>query len=299
MLSLYSCWKGGDARDSDASSGADDAQTCRPLLPPPAETAANQFQSPLFQLPAEVRAVVWEYAIGGELVHVEHSPTMRCHEPRQPTVPVSWAQLHREERLDCGKNWAQKDWLNHMNWHFTSSCCGKGAALPDGRVVPKGAILGLLLSCKRIYHEAFPLLYTRNTFDFKCPADFLCFTTSLPPALQDPLRRIHMRLDLSWYLPRPESRWDTPPPWAWYQTCRALRDMRSLEEVQLTVNPTRRAGVVEEALEALDGWKIDGSLVVEMYEGADELREILAAKQSAFEVQTLVPWNSCFVTFAS
>lgn len=58
--------------------------------------------------------------------------------------------LHKEERLDCGKTWAQKAWLNHMDWHFTSTVCGKNAELPGGQKVTKGAILGLPLSCKRM-----------------------------------------------------------------------------------------------------------------------------------------------------
>lgn len=75
---------------------------------------------------------------------------MGCYERPSPVLPVTWAMLHKEERLDCGKTWAQKAWLNHMDWHFTSTVCSKNAELPGGQTVAKGAILGLPLSCKRM-----------------------------------------------------------------------------------------------------------------------------------------------------
>lgn len=113
-------------------------------------SSRDQFQSPLFRLPAEVRLIIWEYALSGEFIHIEHNPTMHCHEPTPPDLPVEEAQLHREQRLTCGKTWAQKASLTHLNWHFTSGVCGKDAKLPNGQAMPQGAMLGLLLSCKRM-----------------------------------------------------------------------------------------------------------------------------------------------------
>ncbi|KAL0258546.1 hypothetical protein SLS55_006043 [Diplodia seriata] len=232
---------------------------------------------------------------------MEHCPAMRCYERPRPAVPVSWAVLHREERLDCGKTWAQKAWLKHMNWHFTSTVCTKHAALPDGQTVAKGAILGLPLSCKRLYGETLSFLYLNNIFDFKLPQEFICFSKSLPSFLANPIRRIRIRLELNWSLNYTQNyhryrTLDRPP--VWRQVCTAVQQMEHLQEVHVNLRQAVPLGHIADVLLLLDELKVK-QVVMETYGGVEEIKSYIEDSGREYQVREQVPWEECFVTFAS
>ncbi|KAF1940061.1 hypothetical protein EJ02DRAFT_456333 [Clathrospora elynae] len=45
----------------------------------------------------------------------------------------------------------------------------------------RGCSPQLLRTCRRIYREAIPTLYSENSFTFACPTTFFAFTSSIPP----------------------------------------------------------------------------------------------------------------------
>ncbi|OJD33416.1 memo1 family protein [Diplodia corticola] len=289
MQSLYRCCARGDPVGAGSTSPGGDAQA-----------PAHQLQSPLFRLPAEIRLMVWEYALGDELIHMEHCSARKCYEPGHPAAPVSWAILYKEERLACGKTWAQKDWLKNMNWHFASTVCTKNADLPDGQTVRKGAILGLPLSCKRCYRESLAFLYMNNLFDFKTPQDFLCFSKTIPRPLTTPVTRIRIRLVLNWSLNYAHNyqtyRTLTKPP-VWNLFCAAVWAMK-LQEVHVNLRQAIPLGHIADVLLLLDRLRVD-RVVIETYQSVDEIRSYIEQTGRKYHVRERVPWEECFVTFAS
>lgn len=151
------------------------------------------------------------------------------------------------------------------------------------------------------YQEALPFLYTGNTFDFKFPQDFICFSKTLPPFLVNPVRRIRIRLELAWgvYATQPGHMYRAMirPP-VWRQVCDAVKHMKDLREVRVDLKQAVPLGHIAEVLLLLDELQVE-HVVIETYNGVEEIKEYIEESGRQYDVEEVVPWDECFVTFGS
>lgn len=124
--------------------------------PPSEQRTLDQSQSPLFsKLPLELRQLIWSAAIGGHLFHVKCDKGERI-----KLVAIECTQ-------DTGRELNTRDhacWRLHQD--FDSAEGQHGVAVPHHSVLLLN-LLPLLQTCRMIYTEAVPILYSENAFDFR------------------------------------------------------------------------------------------------------------------------------------
>ncbi|MCJ1465711.1 hypothetical protein MMC07_004330 [Pseudocyphellaria aurata] len=116
----------------------------------------------LSRLPFELRLEIYTYVLGGNLLHIYHVPRRL---------------VHKRCRMQSVEN---KDW----RWN----CCRttrRSSTNPKVReVVYLGPVLSLdiafLQTCRQIYLEAIPVLYTSNIFDIKHLQTLIYLSRSVP-----------------------------------------------------------------------------------------------------------------------
>jgi hypothetical protein len=124
----------------------------------------------LTKLPLELRQKIYRYALGDHLIHILLTPGrithIRCTSPTPPDL----------ERTCCPSV------LNHVTTQLT--------------LIPPSEITALLLrTCRQIYTEALPLLYSTNAFDFDDLSTFNIFAATMPRPGLAAIKTLH----LNWF----------------------------------------------------------------------------------------------------
>ena len=135
----------------------------------------NKDTSLLSRLPLEVRLMVYEYALGGNLVHLVLG--------------------RRKVSHVCCNSSAKTD--------FDRSCNPEAAPKRIPRALGRPCRsnhLALVKSCRQIYDEAMPTMYSHNVFDVADLSAFVHFSRSVP---SQRLAAVRM-LNVDWW-------WDLPP----------------------------------------------------------------------------------------
>ncbi|GAW23129.1 hypothetical protein ANO14919_126790 [Xylariales sp. No.14919] len=162
----------------------------------------------LLDLPAEIRCLIWEYAVGNRTIHIFYSnpvgpweergntvPKLRCVECVYRPSPNGWENLEplNPTCADCG-----------VVWDSCAECRGKvdwrNMPAPDWNVLPppdqRGTCyrvevnsdwqpLPLLTTCRKIYTEGINILYSTNTFRFPLPAPSRGALHAQPKLIED------------------------------------------------------------------------------------------------------------------
>lgn len=132
----------------------------------------DQLQSFLFKLPFEVRRQIWEETLGGYVFHIyfvqayRRMSHTRC-KTRLPEICKNDDPISGPCRQVFKVPGARDKW-GHSN------------------------LLSILQSCRRIYSEAIPILYTLNTFDFESLSDVLKLSLTVLP------ERMRLIKDVQW-----------------------------------------------------------------------------------------------------
>lgn len=117
----------------------------------------NEESSPLLRLPAEIKARIWKFATGGNTIHVSHhlrvTRTRLCDHPHDYD-DVSCRIIIRNPMNE------RKDEDNRAPDH--GSCLARTRRCKTGANIS----LGLLLTCRTLYHEACLLPFSQNRFVF-------------------------------------------------------------------------------------------------------------------------------------
>ncbi|KAF2835651.1 hypothetical protein M501DRAFT_997793 [Patellaria atrata CBS 101060] len=125
------------------------------------QTTLDQLQSPLFNtLPAEIRVLIYQYAIGNQTLHITHLNKRLGHIVCMNTS--SQKQFGVRRHFCWGYETESKEFINGDPELF-SNTMGEGFTTPSST----GSLLSLLKSCRRVYSEAISILYTRNIFAVK------------------------------------------------------------------------------------------------------------------------------------
>ncbi|KAI1276237.1 hypothetical protein F5Y07DRAFT_137835 [Xylaria sp. FL0933] len=147
----------------------------------------------ILDLPAEIRRLIWEHAVGNRTIHIFYSnptgpweeergdtvPKLRCVECVYRPSPNGWENLEplNPSCADCGVVWDScAECRGRVDW--------KNVPAPDWDVLPPSSQRGtchrvdvdngwqplaLLTSCRMIYTEGINILYSTNTFRFPLP----------------------------------------------------------------------------------------------------------------------------------
>jgi hypothetical protein len=214
----------------------------------------------LQKLPLEVRLLIYEHCIGGELLHIVREPG------RLGYVVCPFWKLDiplftsrglpiRSSSVHALLEWASPDYTsNHMCWHPQDTDGLSYARTRESRLFGgtelfgRRGFLNLLQTCRQVYTEALPVLYQSNTFDLK----------SLDGLLTLPRQTLHVdlirSLRLSWtfradplsppqninqQVNRPVPSTEANPPYdlhTWIQACLFIASMPGLQEVVITID---------------------------------------------------------------
>ena len=191
---------------------------------PVAQKTHSQSQSALLaQLPAEVRRIIWSYAVGRRLLHIVRLPTkllaIECVEPMSP----------------------ERETYHHACWGFHRSFRSPrlpgfyGGPLPQHPAQPAD-FAPLLQTCRMVYREAAPIMYSDNIFDVNHLDTLLYMRRSI---LSHRLAEIQS-LNMTWDFFNSPSMGG--PVDAWTLVCQLLAGLTSLKELTLhllEVSPTR------------------------------------------------------------
>ncbi|KAJ5774250.1 hypothetical protein N7457_009146 [Penicillium paradoxum] len=194
-----------------------------------------QLQSQLLaRLSSELRLMIWEFVLADQRIHIIQRSKQRLGHIVCP-CPLS---AETKSRPSPSYHTRQSSTL------FCEICHGTGISQParEGdllRVRNKVKLLGLVLTCRQIYHESIPLLYTLPTLEFSNPWTLPYLLPTIP---QEHLERIRTV----------ELRWSFPGHWLpskdsvravyvsagraqWIETCLALERLTSLRSFVLVL----------------------------------------------------------------
>ncbi|KAI1424203.1 hypothetical protein F5Y12DRAFT_466863 [Xylaria sp. FL1777] len=179
-------------------------------------------RSRLLELPAEIRALIWQYALGNRTIHLFYGEPVK----RQPYVFPLKASLfplrvrragrggkvvRRLSCVECVHRQSPNGWENQhplqgscpdcgVLWNSFGECTGKvqwgdipnvgRSTRPSAKEMVSVEVverewkpLALLSTCRQIYNEAIDLLYRDNTFHF--PLSYFLFSCMYPKPIQD------------------------------------------------------------------------------------------------------------------
>ncbi|ORY15429.1 hypothetical protein BCR34DRAFT_558791 [Clohesyomyces aquaticus] len=174
----------------------------RSLVPGSQKTATQSQSLLLTKLPPEIRFLIWKFTVGNHTLHI-----IPCLVPSKTQPPVRirncmrlpWSRSAHQDfyyRLDhevCKYEEGSRDHTRCTVWirdkgeiYFTpSDAFHLGARDLEERYLRwwqrKNRALALLKTCRQIYSEAIPVLYTTNTFSFTSPAPFVQLAPTLLP----------------------------------------------------------------------------------------------------------------------
>ncbi|KAF2867469.1 hypothetical protein BDV95DRAFT_180536 [Massariosphaeria phaeospora] len=98
-------------------------------------------------------------------------------------------------------------------------------------------LLSLLLSCRLVYNEAFPILYRGNTFQFRGAPGLSAFTSSISTFHWHFVSHVQISTLHSWDAPPlwAEDRWPPEGQESWEDCCKQLEDLPHLQSLRLDI----------------------------------------------------------------
>lgn len=179
----------------------------------------DQSQSPLFQLPEEIRLQIWFEFLGGRLLHIARAP--------KNLLAVEYVEEWDPE-LDTGWHWC---WGNTHD----PLTLGKTPGFYCGPKSPHSSklanLLPLLQTCRMIYREAIPVLYQSNIFDINHVDTPLYLQRSVLPKHLNRIRNLHFTWDF-----KDNIEWADDVPYdlgTWRESCNAIASLVGLQSLTM------------------------------------------------------------------
>ncbi|KAI0506325.1 hypothetical protein F5B22DRAFT_624441 [Xylaria bambusicola] len=162
----------------------------------------------ILDLPAEIRCLIWEYAVGNRTIHIFYNnpvkpweegdntlPKLRCVECNYRPSPNGWENLEPMNPTcpDCGVIWdscaecrGKVDWRNTLSpdWNILPPP-GQWGTCSMVDIKREWQPLDLLATCRQIYTEGIHVLYSTNTFCFPLPAPWRGTPHAQPKPIED------------------------------------------------------------------------------------------------------------------
>ncbi|KAH7317921.1 hypothetical protein BKA65DRAFT_557333 [Rhexocercosporidium sp. MPI-PUGE-AT-0058] len=192
----------------------------------------EQVQSPfLAKLPIEIREMIYEEILGGgdrRLVHILRKDRRLGH----------WrCRLQDgEEVCDQQDRRCVEGWLSYKSkvWHLDRN------GLLD--LVTDGGLLPLLMTCRAIYSEAVPILYSKNVFHFYDPGDIRHFARTILPHRLNAVQSIMIDWERMFSIFNRNNgipKQDDEELMAWRETWEVIARMSGLMDVKVVLKPHR------------------------------------------------------------
>ncbi|KAJ5163073.1 uncharacterized protein N7500_004903 [Penicillium coprophilum] len=179
-------------------------------------------QSRLLRLSSELRLMIWGFVLD-QRIHI-----IQCKQRLGHVVcPCERSSLPKRHTRQSSQ--------------FCEICHGTGISQPtkEADLVRwnKVKLLGLALTCRQIYHESIPLLYTLPTLEFSNPWTLPYLLPTIPPEHRDRIRNIELRWSFpGHWLPTKDSVravYVSAGRTQWVETCRAVSQLESLRSFVL------------------------------------------------------------------
>ncbi|KAF2811781.1 uncharacterized protein BDZ99DRAFT_497429 [Mytilinidion resinicola] len=151
------------------------------------QTTIFQEKSRLMALPLELREMIYKAVLGNDVMHV----------------------IHKENKLGHLRCKANSEKACPKRWHGVGPCADSCWGVVDSSNIwmpveePQGSdgdVLPLLQTCRQVYSEAFPLLYSTNTFSF---IDLDCLrylSATILPSRFNAIKSLRIEWYLTWPL---------------------------------------------------------------------------------------------------
>ncbi|KAJ5500298.1 hypothetical protein N7453_009349 [Penicillium expansum] len=193
-----------------------------------------QLQSRLLtRLSPELRLMIWEFVLADQRIHIIQCSKQRlghvvCPCALEPTTKSSPSpKRHTRQKSNL----------------FCEICHGTGISQPAKQADllrwNKVKLLGLALTCRQIYHESIPLLYTLPTLEFSNPWTLPYLLPTIAPEHRDRIRAIELRWSFpGHWLPSKDSVravYVSAGRTQWSETCRAVSQLGSLRSFVLVL----------------------------------------------------------------
>ena len=225
----------------------------------------NARESSLLRLPDELRLRIFQYTIGGSLIHISHFKglpvwSIRAAEGKPFDDSLRAGGVFRHSLCVAGE-WEHEAYDKAVNGlavipsHDTAAfhiqmwkdrhqrCkCWEGfyrdgdyeaeSVKPDQKLS-----LTLLGACRKTYEEGFTILWTTNTFSFCNGASFGAFMASLNPAQKKALKKLN--LSSGWSMPSSRRN-----EWTQHLKVLSLKMLKSLATLHLSFNITARRPLI-------------------------------------------------------
>jgi len=165
-----------------------DLATEKQIPPPEIQKTLPQMQSRLLALPLELREMIYKYVLGDNVLHIIHKENKLGH-----------LRCKAKTAVDCPKRWYGEGPCSQSCWGVVDS---SNIWMPVGDSLhhwSDGDILPFLQTCRQVYSEAVPILYSTNTFSF---IDLDCFRYLSATILPSRFQAIK-KLEIEWYLTWP------------------------------------------------------------------------------------------------
>ncbi|KAI1779071.1 hypothetical protein F4818DRAFT_238516 [Hypoxylon cercidicola] len=178
---------------------------------------SDQSECPLFKLPVELRFAVWEDVVGGNDVTIVRKVNKLAH----AVLPRDEARLDAAETVTPGSVFGPS---------------GSQKRIKADQVTAEANLLAMLQSCKRLYLEALPVLYGRNSFEFRTMESFYRFLLHAPMAGLQSIRSININWTGFAYWQHYEydaagKELELELEESWREICSAILAMKSLKDL--------------------------------------------------------------------
>ncbi|ESZ98372.1 hypothetical protein SBOR_1250 [Sclerotinia borealis F-4128] len=223
-------------------------------------------------LPKEVRVMIYEWVLGGRLLHIVRRGEMLGHVACKCDGNSEMAGIIREEDA-C----------------VAAECRGVkilgGSGVHERVGEASGGFIPLLRVCRRIYSEAIPILYSSNTFNFDSMECFISFSNEIIPHRFDAIQSLTLSFAFDTSALYNESSSNNVPRWE--RTWMIIGSMKSLQKLQATIIWPRIIPAWSHEMRLLEPLKMAGGLGKEAFEV--RLRELTReargrGKAKAYEV---------------
>lgn len=189
--------------------------------------------------------MIWEFVLVDQRIHIIQCSKQRLGYVVCPCALEPRSSPKRTQKSNC------------------EICHGTGISQPAKEadlLRNKVKLLGLALTCRQIYHESIPLLYTLPTLEFSNPWTLPYLLPTIPPSHRDRIRTIELRWSFpGHWLPSKDSVravYVSAGRTQWTETCRAVSQLRSLRSFVLVLESNWFSEPVEKLvgfLEPLSG----------------------------------------------
>ncbi|GIZ48430.1 hypothetical protein CKM354_001149000 [Cercospora kikuchii] len=197
--------------------------------------AYNQLQSSFFwRIPVEIRLIIWEYVLDvsepNGVLHLDiRDGTLRyCNCFERDLTKLGFRHICWGSRT-----WHQREGEEDANFNAAEHWGAR-------------RLLGPLLTCKLIYHEAVDAIYRCNTFDFRRAASVNRLPHVILPHRLQQIRSMKISTAFSWpvlvdwkypfdYLASSFRYRGPDHPKEWLAACRTLASMENLAYLEVTI----------------------------------------------------------------